>query len=79
MPTSMGSPRLRSQSLELVADYANPAGNMAWVEFEQQINGLPVFQGLVRGGFTRKWRAGADDRTARRGPRRRRRSRPRRR
>ena len=39
-------------SLELVADYANPAGNMAWVEFEQKINGLPVFRGLVRGGFT---------------------------
>lgn len=39
-------------SLELVADYINPAGNMAWVEFEQRINGLPVFQGFVRGGFT---------------------------
>ncbi len=39
-------------SLELVADYANPAGNMAWVEFEQRINGLPVFQALIRGGFT---------------------------
>jgi hypothetical protein len=30
----------------------NPAGNMGWVEFEQRINGLPVFQGLIRGGFT---------------------------
>jgi hypothetical protein len=40
------------QALELVADYVNPAGNMAWVEFQQRINGLPVFQGLVRGGFT---------------------------
>jgi hypothetical protein len=38
--------------LELVADYENPAGNMAWVEFEQRINGLPVFRGLIRGGFT---------------------------
>jgi hypothetical protein len=38
--------------LELVADYTNPAGNMAWVEFEQKINGLPVFRGLIRGGFT---------------------------
>ena len=27
---------------------------MAWVEFEQRINGMPVFQGLIRGGFTRK-------------------------
>ena len=41
------------QSLELVADYTNPSGNMSWVEFEQRINGVPVFQGLVRGGFTR--------------------------
>ena len=41
-------------SLELVADYTNPAGNMAWVEFEQKINGLPVFRGLIRGGFTAK-------------------------
>jgi hypothetical protein len=38
--------------LNLVADYANPAGNMAWVEFEQRVNGLPVFGGLLRGGFT---------------------------
>ena len=35
--------------LELVADYVNPAGNMAWVEFEQRLNGLPVFQGSIRG------------------------------
>jgi hypothetical protein len=42
------------ESLELVADYVNPAGNMAWVEFEQRLNGLPVFQGLIRGGFTAK-------------------------
>src|SRR5262245_37251440 len=39
-------------SLELVADYVNPAGNMAWVEFEQRINGLPVFGGMIRGAFT---------------------------
>ena len=41
------------QDLKLVVDYVNPAGNMAWVEFEQVINGIPVFQGLIRGGFTR--------------------------
>ena len=40
------------EALELVSDYVNPAGNMAWVEFEQRINRLPVFQGFVRGGFT---------------------------
>src|SRR6185295_11035771 len=39
-------------ALELVADYVNPAGNMAWVEFEQRINGLPVFGGSICGAFT---------------------------
>lgn len=39
-------------SLQVVADYQNPSGNMAWVELEQRVNGLPVFQGTVRGGFT---------------------------
>ena len=42
------------QTLAVVADYLNPDGNMAWVELEQRVNGLPVFQGLVRGGFTAK-------------------------
>jgi hypothetical protein len=38
--------------LVLVNNYLNPAGNMAWVEFEQRVNGLPVFRGVIRGGFT---------------------------
>ena len=38
--------------LTVVSDYVNPAGNMAWVEMEQAINGIPVWQGMVRGGFT---------------------------
>lgn len=42
------------QQLEVVADYVNPAGNLAWVELEQRINGLPVFRGIVRGAFTAK-------------------------
>ncbi len=42
------------QALDVVADYVNPAGNMAWVELEQSFNGIPVFQGMVRGGFTAK-------------------------
>ncbi len=41
-------------TLDLAANYENPSGNMAWVEFEQKINGLPVFQGTMRGGFTAK-------------------------
>lgn len=38
--------------LTVVSNYVNPAGNMAWVEMEQAINGIPVWQGMVRGGFT---------------------------
>ena len=44
----------QAAELVLVADYMNPAGNMGYVEFEQQFNGIPVFQGLIRGGFTAK-------------------------
>ena len=40
--------------LQVVADYMNPAGNMGWAELEQTINGIPVFQGVIRGGFTAK-------------------------
>jgi hypothetical protein len=34
------------------ADYTNPAGNMSWVEFRQELNGTPVFQGEVRLAFS---------------------------
>src|SRR5262245_19100994 len=39
-------------NLAVVAEYQNPAGNVAWVELEQRLNGLPVFRGTVRGAFT---------------------------
>jgi hypothetical protein len=35
--------------LAKVSDYTNPAGNLAFVEFEQNVNGIPVFQGYIRG------------------------------
>lgn len=44
----------QAAELELIADYMNPAGNMGWAEFQQTINGIPVFQGSIRGGFTAK-------------------------
>ncbi|MCC7124471.1 MAG: M36 family metallopeptidase [Acidobacteria bacterium] len=40
--------------LSLVTDHMNPAGDMGWAELEQRFNGIPVFQGLLRGGFTAK-------------------------
>jgi hypothetical protein len=49
----------QARQLEVVADYLNPAGNLAWVEYEQRINGIPVFQGYWRAGLTtdgRLWR-----------------------
>ncbi len=39
-------------ALEVVADYVNPSGNLAWTELEQRLNGLPVFRGYIRGAFT---------------------------
>ncbi|HSB28659.1 MAG TPA: M36 family metallopeptidase, partial [Pyrinomonadaceae bacterium] len=39
--------------LKTTTDYANPNGNMSWVELEQQINGIPVFQGSLRAGLTK--------------------------
>jgi hypothetical protein len=47
-----GLSREQVGTLEVVADYQNPSGNMAWVELQQRINGIPVFRGLLRGGFT---------------------------
>ena len=42
--------------LRVVADYANPAGNLSWVEYEQRINNLPVFQGYLRAALTKDGR-----------------------
>lgn len=39
--------------LKTTADYTNPRGNISWVELEQQINGIPVFQGNLRAGLTK--------------------------
>ncbi len=51
--TAFGLRSAEIAELVVVADYENPAGNMAWVELEQRINGLPVFRGRIRGAFTR--------------------------
>lgn len=44
----------QADALVVVADEMNPAGNLAWVELEQRVNGIPVFQGYLRGAFTAK-------------------------
>lgn len=38
--------------LKKIADYTNPAGNFSWVELQQEINGIPVFQGELRAALT---------------------------
>lgn len=39
--------------LEIASDYQNPDGGLAFAELHQKINGVPVFQGTLRGGFTK--------------------------
>ncbi|MFL6231446.1 MAG: M36 family metallopeptidase [Pyrinomonadaceae bacterium] len=39
----------QTAQLTKVSDYTNPAGNLSFVEFQQEVNGIPVFQGYVRG------------------------------
>lgn len=38
--------------LKVVADYTNPNGILSFVELNQEINGIPVFRGEVKAGFT---------------------------
>ena len=40
-------------SLKLFADYTNPDGDLSFVEFDQEINGIPVFRGEVKAGFSK--------------------------
>ncbi|MGH9947990.1 MAG: M36 family metallopeptidase [Pyrinomonadaceae bacterium] len=39
--------------LTVLADYENPAGNMGFAHLEQRINGVPVFRGEIKAGFTK--------------------------
>ncbi|HKP67701.1 MAG TPA: M36 family metallopeptidase, partial [Pyrinomonadaceae bacterium] len=40
--------------LKQTADYRNPDGNLAFVRFEQQLNGIPIFGAELKGGFTKR-------------------------
>ncbi len=40
------------KALVKFTDYTNPAGNLSWVEFRQEIHGLPVFQAEIRAALT---------------------------
>jgi len=40
--------------LKLFSDYTNPDGNLSFVEFNQEINGIPVFRGEIKAAFTKR-------------------------
>jgi hypothetical protein len=46
----------QADSLKVIADYTNPDGNMSFAHLEQSINGVPVFRGEVKAGFTKDGR-----------------------
>ncbi len=44
----------QAADLKVFADYTNPNGELSFVELDQEINGIPVFRGEVKAGFTRR-------------------------
>ena len=40
--------------LKVTADYTNPDGNLSYAHLEQTIDGIPVFRGEIKAGFTRE-------------------------
>jgi len=40
--------------LKLASDYKNPEDDLAMAEYEQELNGIPVFRGSVKAGFTKR-------------------------
>lgn len=43
----------QADSLKVAADYTNPDGNISYAHLEQEIDGVPVFRGEVKAGFTK--------------------------
>ncbi len=43
----------QADSLRVLADYTNPDGNLSFTQLEQVINGIPVFRGEIKAGFTK--------------------------
>lgn len=43
----------QANSLKVLSDYTNPDGNLSYTHLEQRINGIPVFRGEVKAGFTK--------------------------
>ena len=47
-----GLSRQEIAQLKKTADYANPAGNLSWIELAQQVDGLPIFRGELRAALS---------------------------
>ncbi len=43
----------QADGLKVTADYTNPDGKLSFAHLEQRINGIPVFRGEVKAGFTK--------------------------
>ncbi len=43
----------QTDELKLASDYTNPDGNLSFSSFRQEINGVPVFRGEIKAGFTK--------------------------
>lgn len=43
----------QADALQVTADYTNPDGNISYAHLEQRINGVPVFRGEIKAGFTK--------------------------
>lgn len=46
----------QADALKVSADYTNPDGNLSYAHLDQVINGVPVFRGEVKAGFTKDGR-----------------------
>lgn len=50
----LGVNDVQADNLKVTADYTNPNGEISFAHLEQTINGVPVFRGEVKAGFTKK-------------------------
>jgi Zn-dependent metalloprotease len=44
---------VQADNLKVTADYTNPNGEISFAHLEQTINGIPVFRGEIKAGFTK--------------------------
>ncbi len=52
----IGVEETQVDQLKVAADYTNPSGSLSYTHFSQEINGIPVFRGELKAGFTKDGR-----------------------